>query len=79
MKSLFILAFLPLLSLGYSDLFMDYLYQPPQNLNDGLETGTLEEVGIDNQLVINAASLIQDEKYGEVHSMLIYPCPITST
>lgn len=72
MKSLLIPAVLTLLSLGCSDLFLDYLYQPPQKLNDSLETGTLDEVGIDSQLVINAASRIRDGKYGEVHSMLIY-------
>lgn len=56
-------------SKDYSDY---YPYNPPVSLNDGLATGTLEEARIDTQKILKAALKIQDGKYGEVHSMLIY-------
>jgi CubicO group peptidase (beta-lactamase class C family) len=73
MKSLGILTAIVLLHLACSDRFLDdNPYRAPQDLNDGLEAGTLEEVGIDSQLVFKASARIRKGRYGEVHSMLIY-------
>lgn len=73
MKVLGILTVITLLHMSCSDWFLnDYPYHQPQNLNDGLEAGTLEEVGIDSQLVFTASDKIKRGKFGEVHSMLIY-------
>jgi CubicO group peptidase (beta-lactamase class C family) len=49
-----------------------YPYIPPENLNDGLPVGTLEEARIDSQMILKAVGRIHNRKYGEVHSMLIY-------
>jgi len=47
-------------------------YQPPENINDGLDVGSVEEVNIDQTLIEKAVNDIERGKYGEVHSMLIY-------
>ena len=51
MKALFlILSMSSCLSIGCTtDLSELYPYDPPRNLDDGLEVGTLEEVKIDTQ------------------------------
>jgi CubicO group peptidase (beta-lactamase class C family) len=55
-----------------SDTSSQYTYQPPENINDGLNVGTLDEVNIDSALIIKAMNKIQQGKFEEVHSMLIY-------
>lgn len=55
-----------------SDTSSQYTYQPPENINDGLNVGTLDEVNIDSALIGKAANKIRQGKYEEVHSMLIY-------
>ena len=50
----------------------DYIYTHPAALDDGLTVGTLKEAGIDVNTLGNAVDHIQDGKYGEVHSVLIY-------
>lgn len=47
-------------------------YHPPEYINDGLEVGTLAEVGLDTQMILNINERIKQGKYKEVHSMLIY-------
>ncbi|MDD5622827.1 MAG: serine hydrolase [Actinomycetota bacterium] len=47
-------------------------YQLPENIGDGLDVGTIEEVGIDQRLIEKAINDIDRGKYGEVHSILIY-------
>ncbi len=49
-----------------------YNYRPPENVDDGIEVGSLEEVNIDSALIENAVDKILSGKFGEVHSMLIY-------
>jgi CubicO group peptidase (beta-lactamase class C family) len=49
-----------------------YTYQPPENINDGLDVGTLDEVNIDSALIEKAVNDISRGKYKEVHSMLIF-------
>ncbi|NOY59524.1 MAG: beta-lactamase family protein [Calditrichaeota bacterium] len=55
-----------------SDTSSRYTCQPPDNINDGLNVGTLDEVNIDSALIVKAVNKIQQDKYEEVHSMLIY-------
>lgn len=47
-------------------------YHPPEDINDGLTIGTLEEVNIDTQMILKAVGRIHQGKYKEVHAMLIY-------
>jgi len=49
-----------------------YTYQSPENINDGLEVGSLEEVNIDSALIEKSVNDINRGKYREVHSILIY-------
>ncbi len=49
-----------------------YTYQPPAQLNDGLAVGTLAGAGIDSVLIGQAAESILQDRYREVHSLLIF-------
>jgi CubicO group peptidase (beta-lactamase class C family) len=49
-----------------------YTYRPPENINDGFEVGSLNEVNIDSVLIVNAVDSIYQGKYKEIHSMLIF-------
>lgn len=55
-----------------SDSSTQYSYQPPPQMGDGLAVGSLDEVGLDVGLLAEAVDGIEDGRYGEVHSMLIY-------
>ena len=73
MKTLIIISIISLLDIGCSKDFSEtYPYNPPQNIGDGLTVGTLTEVKIDTQMILKASGRIHNDKYGEVHSMLIY-------
>ncbi len=48
-----------------------YVYRPPERIEDGLEVGALNEAGIDERLIESAAGRIKEGRYKEVHSMLI--------
>ncbi|MFC2024013.1 serine hydrolase domain-containing protein [Chloroflexota bacterium] len=50
---------------------VQYNYQPPEDINDGLDVGTLEEVNIDSGLMEKLVNEINRGKYDEVHSLLI--------
>jgi len=49
-----------------------YTYQPPEEINDGLDIGTLGEVNINVRPLEDVVNLIQNGKFKEVHSILIY-------
>ena len=49
-----------------------YTYQSPEKTGDDIEVGTLEEVNLDTSRIIRAVERIQNGRFGEVHSMLIY-------
>jgi CubicO group peptidase (beta-lactamase class C family) len=49
-----------------------YVYKSPESVNDGLDVGTLSEVGMDPALIEKAVDDINRGRYKEVHSMLIY-------
>jgi CubicO group peptidase (beta-lactamase class C family) len=73
MKILFVPLLLSLLNLGCSEQDRTaYPYHPPLDMKDGLTVGTLDEVGINSKLVLQAAARIQKGNFGEIHSMLIY-------
>ncbi len=50
----------------------DYSYRPPQKMDDGFDVGTLNEVGMNPALIAEAAGRIEDGRFGEIHSMLIF-------
>lgn len=73
MKAHVILLLTSLLNISCDTNFTDYYpYDPPEFINDGMEVGTLAEVGLDTQMILNAAGRIKEGKYKEIHSMLIY-------
>jgi len=49
-----------------------YIYQRPEKIDDGFESGTLDEANIDTNLITKAMNKVLRGKYGEVHSVLIY-------
>lgn len=55
-----------------SDSYGHYTLQAAENIGDGLEVGTLDEVGMDSALLSEAAARITGDAYGEVHSLLIH-------
>ena len=68
---LFIPIFLFLLS-GCNNCITDYIYIPPDNLNDGLKTGSLDDVNIDEKVIKKAVEKIRCGKFKEIHSLIIY-------
>ncbi len=51
---------------------IDFHYQVPEMMNDGLLTGVATEAGIDTSILIDAVNAISKGKHNEVHSILIY-------
>jgi len=49
-----------------------YSYRQPEQMDDGLEVGSLTQANMDVNLLASAVDDIQDGKYGEIHSLLIY-------
>jgi CubicO group peptidase (beta-lactamase class C family) len=49
-----------------------YSYQSPENINDGFIVGNLDEVSINSELIVKAVNDINQGKYKEVHSILIF-------
>ncbi|MBE0649425.1 MAG: serine hydrolase [Bacteroidales bacterium] len=50
----------------------EYQYSQPRENGDGLRSGTLSEVGLDSELIVRGVQRINRDKYGEIHSLLIY-------
>jgi len=72
-KAILLISILLLLLVGcQSEPAVPYVYQPPENINDGLDVGSLDEVNIDAELIEKAVNDINRGKYKEVHSMLIF-------
>jgi CubicO group peptidase (beta-lactamase class C family) len=69
---LFIPLFLLLNCSCEKEFSSQWIYGSPENINDGIEVSTLEEVHLDANLIAQAIGRIKNGKYGEVHSMLIY-------
>jgi len=49
-----------------------YTYRPPENINDGLDVGSLDEENIDPLLIEKAVDSISQGKYKGIHSILIF-------
>jgi CubicO group peptidase (beta-lactamase class C family) len=49
-----------------------YAYESPEQINDDFAVGTLAEVGIDSTLIVKGINKIQQGKFKEIHSILIY-------
>ena len=58
--------------MGCSNCISGFNYNPPQDINDGLDVGTLWSVKIDTALIAEAVKKIKCGKFNEIHSMLIY-------
>ncbi|MCK5372218.1 MAG: hypothetical protein KAQ62_26840, partial [Cyclobacteriaceae bacterium] len=71
-NSTLILLFLSCLSISCDNCDPSFIYSQPENINDGLHVGTLEEVNIDTTIITAAINKIRCDKFGEVHSLLIY-------
>ncbi|MBC8489892.1 MAG: serine hydrolase [Bacteroidetes bacterium] len=72
-KSILLISILSLLVGGCRfEISGQYTYRLPENINDGFDVGSLEEVNIDSALIVKAANKIYGGRYKEVHSMLIY-------
>jgi len=72
-RIILLISILALLLAGcQSEPAVQYIYQPPGNINDGFDVGSLDEVNIDLALIEKAVNDINRGKYKEVHSMLIF-------
>ena len=72
-KSILIISILSLFFAScQSEPSIQYTYRPPENINDGFDVGSLDEVNIDTELIERAVNDINRGKYKEVHSMLIF-------
>ena len=72
-KAILLISILLLLLVGcQSEASIQYTYRQPENINDGLDVGSLDEVSIDSVLIEKAVNEIHRGKYKEVHSMLIF-------
>ena len=72
-KSFLLVIILSLLSVSCKfDVSSQYTYRPPENINDGFDVGSLDEVNINRRLVEQAVNEIYSGRYKEVHSMLVY-------
>ncbi|GAA5214893.1 serine hydrolase domain-containing protein [Corallincola platygyrae] len=54
-----------------SDSPVQYQYQPPQKLDDGIEVGTLPQINIDEKSIGVLVDAIAEGDFGEIHSMLV--------
>ncbi len=62
-----------LVLVGFRSMLLNaYTYQQPEQLDDGIEVGTLSEVNLDEAYLGKVVDDINDGKYGEIHAMLIY-------
>jgi CubicO group peptidase (beta-lactamase class C family) len=73
MKTIFLISIISLLNISCNRNFSGHNpCIPPEDIGDGLQTGSLEEANIDTQMISKAVGRIHNGKYGEVHSMLIF-------
>jgi len=72
-NTIIIITILTLLFIGCkNNASSQYNSLPPENMNDGLNVGTLNEVNINPKLIEIAVNKISRGKYKEVHSILIF-------
>ncbi len=72
-KAIFLFIALSILNVSCQlDSSGQYTYRRPENIYDGFDVGTLEEVHIDGRLIAKAVDRIYQGKFTEVNAMLIY-------
>lgn len=71
-KSFLYLSLISLLLTDCTHCISEFSYKPPENLSDGLATGSLKDVHIDTAIISRAIKKITCGKFNEVHSLLIY-------
>jgi len=72
-KTILLISILSLLFVSCKfDASSQYTYRPPENINDGFDVGSLDEVNVDSVLIEKAVNNIHQGIYKEIHSMLIY-------
>ncbi|UXP32733.1 serine hydrolase [Reichenbachiella agarivorans] len=49
-----------------------YYYHQPVQLSDGIPTGTIQDINMDQQLIQNMMDNLVRDKYKEIHSLLVY-------
>ncbi|MFT7031057.1 MAG: CubicO group peptidase (beta-lactamase class C family) [Cyclobacteriaceae bacterium] len=54
------------------DSVPSYVYYPPVQLNDGIETADMSTIGMDRQIIQNLMDKMYAFKYKQVHSLLVY-------
>lgn len=70
--AILIISILTTLFVNCTNCVFKYTCRQPEFIDDGLEVGTLEHVGIDSQMIAKAVGCIYANKFDQVHSMLIY-------
>lgn len=60
------------LTVNCKDFAAQHAYTVPPDLHDGLKVGSLTKVGMNEEMLREVAGRIENDKYGEVHSMLLY-------
>jgi len=71
--TILLFLFLSALLIGcQSEPYIQYIYQPPESINDGFDVGTLDEVNINAEMIEKTVNDIRRGKHKEVHSMLIF-------
>jgi CubicO group peptidase (beta-lactamase class C family) len=72
-KSIFSIIILSLLFVSCrQETSSQSTYHPPENINDGFDVGSLDDVNIEKKMITEAVDQIHQEKYKEVHSFLIF-------
>lgn len=72
-RAILLLSILSLLAVSCKiDSSGQYSYQAPENINDGITTGSLDEVNIKAAPIERAVNKIYAGRFKEVHSMLIF-------
>ena len=72
MKKQIITYLLLIFLITQGSIFAQYFYEIPEQINDGLTVGSLQNANIDVALIEQAVDSIKSGYYQEVHSMLIY-------
>ncbi|MEM8969154.1 MAG: serine hydrolase [Bacteroidota bacterium] len=73
LRFIFLVAILSVLSISCTyNVAEQYTYRVPEQTDDGLIVGTLNEVRMDSVPIIKALDRILAGRYKEVHSLLIY-------
>jgi len=73
MKALIYIVVSTFITVGCGNGIVDPIpYNPPCQTGDGLSVGTLEQVKMDTELMAECLAEISSNKFGEIHSMLVY-------